>query len=226
MHVGEAFCKHGVSTMCIDMAHAPCNDLSIPVRAKSVLQLLPHVKYIGIELPCQTWSKARRAPQWSSFPHQLRSHEHIFGLPVLTDKDAAKARTGNIQAAFALMYIRRSLSLGVAGYIENPMNSWLWSLPGFVRILKHPAVRVVDTCMCAFGARWRKPTRLVFWLCSPSPHFRMCTNKGKLCDFNHRAHIVLSGTEKGVFRTSHAQVYPARFAKALCDSLLSPPPDP
>ena len=89
-----------------------------------------------------------------------------------------------------------------------------------------PNVVIVDTCMCTFGARWRKPTRLMFWNCSPSDQFRMCKNASGLCDFTHRKHVVLSGAEKGVFRTSHAQVYPVKFAQALAESLLSPPPGP
>ena len=129
-------------------------------------------------------------------------------------------------AASALINSRARLLLNVAGYLENPAGSWLWEHPGFKKLFLRPNVVIVDTCMCTFGARWRKPTRLMFWNCSPSDQFRMCKNASGLCDFTHRKHVVLSGAEKGVFRTSHAQVYPVKFAQALAESLLSPPPGP
>ena len=40
-------------------------------------------------------SRARRAPPWSRFPHQLRSIDYVRGLPTLQGNDLAIARRGN-----------------------------------------------------------------------------------------------------------------------------------
>jgi hypothetical protein len=47
-------------------------------------------------LPCNTWSRARRAPWWSRMPKPLRKPgSDLFGLPDLVPKDAQKVFRAN-----------------------------------------------------------------------------------------------------------------------------------
>ena len=78
----------------VDYAHNVKND-TCSSRVNADLFSLATGADLGIDLPCNSWSLARRAPLWSSMPHRLRSPEFLYGLPELEGRDLETARIGN-----------------------------------------------------------------------------------------------------------------------------------
>ena len=72
--------------------------------------------------------------------------------------------------------------------------------------------RVVD--MCAFGAHWRKRTRVVCWArYHPPGAVCRCNGRKGMCGFRDSRHITLSGVDRstGLLWTRLAEEYPRRF---------------
>ena len=104
--------------------------------------------------------------------------------------------------------------------IENPRSSGLWRFGPIAKLLALPAAHYIDFHTCAYGAPYRKPTRLL-------------TNQGcldslsRFCDKQH-SHVVLAGSErirqadggfKWVSRTYRAGAYPPRLCNAFARAL-------
>ncbi len=72
--VAEAFADKGVPAAVFDLSVDARNDLTSPPVQRAILQYLEkhRVKGVGIDIVCSTWSRARRAPEWSCMPHALR----------------------------------------------------------------------------------------------------------------------------------------------------------
>ena len=113
-----------------------CNDLSTPSSWNRLLPLLPLASHVGIDLLCNTWTKARRAPLWSSYPHRSRgAGDEVFGLQGLSKSDHNKALSGNHMFFGSLKVVQKCLKLNIPGYRENPKNSWLWETPQIINLL-------------------------------------------------------------------------------------------
>ena len=84
--------------------------------------------------------------------------------------------------------------------------------------------------MCAFGAKWLKPTRIEFFLSSTAAvtaqfakmkcKSKRQKTKGKptICQFSKEEHVLLSGLDgqkKGGFLTKAAQEYPRGLCIAI-----------
>ena len=84
--------------------------------------------------------------------------------------------------------------------------------------------------MCAFGARWRKPTGLLFGGVDPLliekvfPCSKRCKNINGMCDHRHgHKHIALTGTPlQGMPWTRIAQAYPKLLAGSLARLFAAP----
>jgi hypothetical protein len=207
----------------IDLAHDVANNIcSKPVQS-DIDVLVSHAALVGIDLPCATWSLARRAPVWSSMPSPLRSSvgSEIWGLPHLSDGDRRKVRIGNVQVKHAVKVIRSCVAGGTPGYLENPLTSRVWLV--IARLLKKELkaglVVLRRTCLCQYGVPWKKPTRLLTWG-SSSVDLKWCCGKG-VCSRTKRPHLTLTGISgNGKFLTSQAQVYPKQFVSHLLPQLL------
>lgn len=197
----------------IDYEFDSCNDLSKHFAWNRILKVLEVVDILGIDLPCNTWSRARRAPPWSRLPKPLRSYEFIFGLPDLKKSDVAKVQQANNMFFGALRCIRRCLRTGKAGYLENPANSWVWQTPQMKRICMHPRVKLVRTDLCQYDVQWKKPTYILFWNVT-EPLLKRCAGKHR-CSRTNKAHVQLTGLVGKRFVTQQAQVYTKAFAAAL-----------
>jgi len=227
--VGEGakwFATHGGESAVVDMAHHPRNDLCLPRAQADVDTLARRADVLGLDLPCSSWSLARRAPSWSSMPSALRCSQGsgLWGLPHLPPADRKRVRIGNVQVKHAVRLIKASVSSGRSGYLENPLGSRVWRaierlLP---RQLKTGEIRVVRTCLCQYGVAWKKPTRLLVW--GPSSkelELKWCRSTAGKCARTHRPHVELSGfTSSGTFMTSQAQVYPRQLVAHLLSQLL------
>lgn len=153
------FCKNGGFSILVDFASSPKNDLSRASRWKDVEELVELSDFVGIDLPCNTWSRARRAPWWSRMPSALRDDaKHLFGFPWLKPRDAAKVKAANMMLRRTLKVIKRCLSTGKAGYLENPWSSRLWKVRGIKHLIRRKQAFLLRCDMCQYGTQWRKPT--------------------------------------------------------------------
>ena len=82
------FSKEGGVAAVVDTTHSSRNDLSKMSSWNAVLKVVNYFDAVGIDLPCNTWSRARRAPKHSRLPGPLRgdSDNDIMGLPELSEK--------------------------------------------------------------------------------------------------------------------------------------------
>ena len=226
--VAKAFRRHGHNSLVLDIAHDEHNDLGRPRLANKIPEVLQHITHLGIDLPCQTWSRARRAPPGSSMPSALRGDtpDTIMGLPNLSAADQNKVRQANIQVSYALKYIRHCLRLGIPGYLENPLTSRLWKHKKILRLVQVGLCRFIDFHMCQFGTLWNKPTRLLVWCVDPDIEFPKCSKLNGVCDLTGKPHLMLSGLSNGKFLTAAAQVYPSKLGTAIYNLLLSHPQPP
>ena len=54
------------------------------------------------------------------------------------------------------------LMMGLGFSIENPRSSMIWFYPPMMKLMAMEGVYVVDLVYCSYGAKWLKPTRLLF----------------------------------------------------------------
>ena len=176
-----------------------------------------HVRGVCLAAPCESFSMARRAPLWSRFPHALRSAEHPCGLPELSGTDRLVCSRGNRLARKTAKLIAICMQHKIPWLLENPKSSFLWRFPAIERALKSAQCVVVDQCQ--YGCPWMKPTMLAMSpLLCPTPSLcKRCRGRRGVCSRTGLPHTVLTGTDKGVFRTAAAKVYP----KALCRAIAN-----
>ena len=207
--------RHGGDAILIDFASSKQNDLGRPSRWQDVLSLAAFATIVGIDLPCNTWSRARRAPWWSKMPSPLRgdSPSDIFGLSGLKKSDFDKVQAANHMVRGALRLIRFCLKKGIPGYLENPLTSRLWKVPAIQQLLAQRKAFFIRADMCQYNTQWRKPTGLLIWHCS-SFSMKTCWQKAK-CKRTAKPHLQLTGAINGKFLTHQAQVYTKEFASSL-----------
>ena len=70
----------------VDFARDSSNDISNSKVAEDVNQLVDTADVLGINLPYNSWSCARRAPQHSSFSSAVSSNQNLKGLSGLSEK--------------------------------------------------------------------------------------------------------------------------------------------
>ena len=162
--------------------------------------------------PCETMSRARRAPAWSKFPHQLRSSEFVRGLPTLEGKDLSLVRRRNKIADRAGELLEQCAIRGIPAAEENPAHSFLWEQKLRKRLSSQGHDVVVD--MCSFGCSYRKRTRVrTFNFQIRNSEQFVCHAQGGKCKFSTRPHVVLSGIRDRDFATRAASVYPSAFCE-------------
>ena len=219
-HCCIAVAEGGGDACLVDLAKNSENDLGRPRVAQEIAAVVPNFDCLGIDICCNTWSRARRAPVWSSMPSALRSNLHIMGLPGLNDRDSNTVRLHNYMYRKAMKYAENSLRAGKSGWIENPRTSMLWKSAGVRKLLKLGAV-FVDAHFCQYGCPYKKATRFLVW--GQHRHrvvLSQCCRRKGICSRTGRKHIELSGLHRGVFRTSAAQVYPLQLCRSLMSQLI------
>lgn len=152
----------GTQAMLVDLADSTANDLSATRAWRPVEQELRRgkVKALTIDLPCNTWSRARRAPPWSRMPKPLRGDGpgELWGLKGLPEKDQAKVAAANRMTRAAFRAIKVADSLSIPGFLENPRKSRLWQTRGIKNLLKSASTQIV-IFLCASTARNGAKTR-------------------------------------------------------------------
>ena len=91
--VGEQFAKRGVISYLLDLTDNPRNDLSKNKAMAELRNVYNDFDVLGVELERSTWSRARRAPAWSSWPSPLRTPgRYLFGVPSLSAAEALRVK--------------------------------------------------------------------------------------------------------------------------------------
>eukprot|EP00974_Lingulodinium_polyedra_P046899 4495148-Lingulodinium_polyedra.AAC.1 len=98
-------------------------------------------------------------------PSALRSDACIWGLPDLNAAEREQALAANRMVIGAVSFIRACLKLNIPGYLENPLTSMVWNVPKIQALVRDARVHLCDFDMCQFTTPWKKPTRMLTWLC-------------------------------------------------------------
>ena len=166
--------------------------------------------------PCTTYSCARRPA--------VRSRPFPRGLKNLTGADLEAVQRANRLTDHTVLLLDAATKYSVPWVLENPPSSLLWSEKGVQRLAQLEESRSIRLHMCAFGARWRKPTML---LCNrvlhPERLQKLCRTVAPdyLCSFTQKPHIALRGKDSNdIPWTRRAQEYPPQFASQLASAIL------
>ena len=90
----RVFAAKGGCAAIVDICDDTRNDLSKFSAWNNIRKVAHLFHLIGIDLPCNTWTRARRAPPWSSLPGPLRGDhgDNVLGLPHLLPGDQLEVR--------------------------------------------------------------------------------------------------------------------------------------
>jgi len=219
--LAQAFRRLGWIAESWELDRDESEDVLLKHNTRVIFDAVVHgkVEFIWIGIPCSSWSRARRGnPLKKGFPPPLRGDgpSEIWGLKGVSEKDQARIKAGNKMARWVSRLFKLCVHHGVSVVIENPRSSRLWLCPA----IKHPPGSYADMSHCAYGAPWRKDTRLLYAsidlaklavCCSP---FRQ--NGHVCCGFTKNPHVALEGiNQKGDFWTACASAYPRGFCRKL-----------
>ena len=140
-HCCISVAEFGGGAFLVALAKHKDNDLGRPRVAQEIEKVVADFDCLGIDICGNTWSRARRAPVWSSMPSALRSNSLLTGLPELNDRDSNTVRLHNYMCRRVMKYAEISIRAGKSGWIENPRTSMLWKRWG-------PEVETVWSCLC------------------------------------------------------------------------------
>ena len=168
--------------------------------------------------PCNTFSRARDRP---GGPPRLRSDSQPLGLADLRTVDQLKVRAGNVLMWFSCRVLHMARRLRLPFTLENPLRSRLWLCPSVRQLMRCPNTWVQDITFCAFGTKWKKPTRF-FSVCLDlhflAPYTCRSSRRG-LCQYSGLQHIPLAGVnERGQFLTKIAEPYPWKLTRVLAQA--------
>ena len=222
--IGEcarAFTEQGGTSALVDRADSPENDLSKYSAMNDVLVHVHEFDMVGIDFPCNTWTRARRGKPGSGMPEPLRGAQmpELFGFAHIKGWDRIKVLEANRMLHGIYRIIRRCLTLNIPGYLENPMTSLIWRTPQIQKLLRRRHVHLIRADLCQYGVQWRKATSLLVWNCAPF-QLQTCSGRGR-CSRTHRPHLQLTGLSNKIFLTKQAQVYPRPFAQELVSKIIA-----
>ena len=112
----------GVEAVEIDIVHGPEHDMLKTDNQVSFMASLRagHFRSVMIALDCKSFSRARRGR-----PPPVRSSDHIWGLPFLSEKDSDLLNRGNRLAVFVAKILRECIRRRILFVLENHLTSML-----------------------------------------------------------------------------------------------------
>ena len=145
-------------------------------------------------------------------PQPLRSESHPMGLPGLSGTNLARVQQANSLYHFTKDVVLLANSLDIPVSVENPANSWYWSLPPTVEFLAQNAGHWVTFSNCMHGGTRDKATH--WWSTMPwfAPLSAMCTK-----DHNHGLWKPCIVDGKPFFPTSQEAAYPALLCQCVAE---------
>ena len=167
-----AFCRLGIPALGVDWGRnrhvpkSPCLSINM-AEASGLAQVIEvlsgcaklHLAWLGV--PRGSASRAREVVRGPDMPPQLRSAEYPEGLPGLTERNAKKVQAADAIYANSLSIIKWCEARSVAWSVENPANSYLWFLPGYVDLLKNDKVKDVLVTAASASLRQQAHARAV-----------------------------------------------------------------
>jgi hypothetical protein len=156
--VGKRFSDFGHIARLFDTQIRPSDDLNTSgfhAHFRSAV-LEKRISCVHIAPPCSSFSLAN-----SRQGHAIRSKAYPLGLPGLTEFEQSRVNEGNRCVRSIVLFIQLCNEHSIPVAIENPATSYLWQVPAVAALCEKG--RVADYHMCAFGAKWRKHTRHVFF---------------------------------------------------------------
>ena len=191
-------------------------DLTRPCVRRLILSWLRSgiVRGVWLATICKSWSRARRGPPGSNW-QRIRNNEHIYGLPGLPENCRHTLKIGNATMRQTAEVIKTCIQFRVPVCLENPVGSMLWQAPPISKLLAQ--AQIVNFDQCAFGAGWRKRTKIAGWNAGALTQFENhdCSGHKGICSFSKKPHIHLSGSgPNGKMWTALAQEYPPHMCAA------------
>ena len=189
-------------------------DLSDPKQIMVLVDLIQSNQYTVVlwcAVPCGTCSRAREIPVHDSkyAPQPLRSAEFPRGLPNLEVHNTERVRLANSIYDNVWLLIQCNLEFNGLFVIENPMNSWLWSIDTYKELLQNSVVVDFQHCKWTIEMPMRpKWTRLV------TNCLALQSLKGP-CELEHK-HLPW-GKQNGIWATALEAEYP----QAMCDAVVA-----
>ena len=163
------------------------------------------VIWMHVAPPCGTASRAREIGRG---PKPLRSLLHPWGLPSLAADDQARVDSANEiyrrTATFCASLQKRSPITGFT--IENPLHSWMWSLPPFQDLMQHNHLVSFDACR--HGSSRNKATALL-------------TNVSCVGELSGPCPGCASHAPWGRTASGYATASEAAYPRLLCERILA-----
>ena len=165
--------RAGAEVTAIDKAQNPHKtcvqvipfDLSTPQGQAPVWQMVlaGEVDYVHASPPCGTASRAREKrisrkmqKKGAADPKPLRSVERPEGLCSLSGVDRLRVSTANRIYNFLAALFTLCNELKIPWSCENPLNSYLWLMRSWVKLLKDHCVFACEYDGCALGGLRKK----------------------------------------------------------------------
>ena len=196
-HLSEACGKKGVPIAAsVDIQHGPHHDLTRHSTQSFLCSVILQCNlfYCHFGTPCTVFSMARKGLK------------NMFAA-------RAKERVSCELAFYTAKLCEICMSVGTFWSIENPVSSALWEFFPIQQLMQRADVFVVEFPMCAYGAPYRKLTRIVTNLES------LCSLQRQCHHFRHRVQLVgrmkvfQDGKWNYMNRTQHASAYPQQLAE-------------
>ena len=187
-------------------------DLSILCNVVSLVNAIASKKlrYVHLGTPCSSFSILQKL-----FNKGTRTSKRPQG-----DGTNDKERHGNLLVKHSLIIIRACIQYGAFWSLENPKSSYLFKMPGIVRVLRMSATQVVQVDQCMYGLhdpvsldKYRKATIFIGNL----PSLFLLSYK---CDGSHVHEPVIGKVKHNgcwLSRSALAGAYPIHLCKTLAN---------
>ena len=129
---------------------------------------------------------------------------------------------GNAVASIGFCVLKWCRLIDAPFCFEKPASSLPWHTGAALDMKRWEHISDCQVNMCAFGAPWKKATRLrSFRLPTVSLLSVRCRKVNKLCQDSVKLHVVLQGRDsQGVTQTSRASAYSVPLARAIARVVL------
>ena len=195
-----------------DWDHSPTEDLLLPQTRSHIEAMISAGCFDSLTAgpECCSFSRAVRPP--------VRSLAHPRGLQRLTFNMKKKVRAGNRHSQWLARIVAKALDRGMAVWVENPHQSYLWAQPEWVSLSQKSQMSWYTVDYCTFGCAWRKRTKfLTSTSLKNTKHLCQCGRNHK-----HQPLVGYSKTHKQMW-TKVAEPYPhdlcVRLAQAVAQAM-------
>ena len=219
-HFSYSAAKRGYRCYTVDIEDTPNQNILRPKAYQAIVRLISHPDcgLVWMGTPCVSWSRARRGG--GSGPPALRdSHDGLYGLSGLSEKDTQKVLLGNQLMRVSTRLAKLAAAQNIQCVIENPASSRMWltsEMKGLARFSFH----AFQCSFCGYGTPWQKNTCLFAFKAPGLQDVFKCRMKNGRCGFSGKHHEQLVGkNDRGEFRTRIAQPYPALFCSHVAKLL-------